>query len=403
MPIPLFALLVLAGAAIYFMTPAERVRLAQAALLSIKRGVSAARHPSASTEPFDVWLHTRTRLVIVTPLLIALHLLVFTLMLFGSGAIGDFQTVIAWGANQAPRTTNGEWWRLVASTFVHGGVFHLAATLAGLIPLGLVLERAVGRVAFAATYLAAGTLASVVSLWTIPAVDVSFGASGAIFGLYGLLLASVVWAIFNRPENKIPLLTIKRLAAAAAVFVLYNLGTDHLGTAAELTGLGTGLFAGLLISRGVTREKPAIRRAAVVVAVAAAVAIVAALPLRGIIDVRPEIAKIALLEQRTASAYDAAVEQFKLGRLPPKRLAQVIDRTILPDLQAVRSSLNALRGVPREQAPLVAAADKYFTLREQSWRRRAEGLLRANINILRDAERTERAALDVFQTFQPAS
>ncbi len=142
MPIPLFALLVLAGAAIYFMTPAERVRLAQAALLSIKRGVSAARHPSASTEPFDVWLHTRTRVVIVTPLLIALNLLVFTLMLFGSGAIGDFQTLIAWGGNQAPRTTNGEWWRLVASTFVHGGVFHLAATLAGLIPLGLVLERA---------------------------------------------------------------------------------------------------------------------------------------------------------------------------------------------------------------------------------------------------------------------
>ena len=80
----------------------------------------------------------------------------------------------------------------------------------------------------------------------------------------------------------------------------------------------------------------------------------------------------------------------------------MIDRTILPDLQSLQKKLAALRGVPREQAPLVEAANAYIRLREQSWRRRAEGLLRSNLGMLREAERTERAALEAFQKIQPA-
>ena len=53
--------------------------------------------------------------------------------------------------------------------------------------------------------------------------------------------------------------------------------------------------------------------------------------------------------------------------------------------------------MPREQAPLVAAANEYFTLREESWRRRSEALHKRNMKMLRDAELSERAALDAFQ------
>ena len=403
MATPLFALLVLSGAALYFMTAAERKRLAGTVLRAIHDAVRAMMHPPASADPFNTVLRTRTRWAIVTPLLVAAHVAVFTMMLFGAGAFGDIQTSIDWGANYAPRTTNNEWWRLIAATFVHAGVLHLAATIAGLLPLGLVLERAVGRVAFATTYVGAAVLASIVSLWTTSAISVSFGGSGGVFGLYGLLFASLVSTIVRRPEVPIPLSAAKRIAAGAAPFFLYNLLTDHLSTAAELVALGSGLSAGLVIARGVSREKPAMIRAVIVLAATAVIALATAVPLRGIIDVRPEIARVAVVEERTATAYDAAVEEFKLGRLPAKKLAQLIDRTIIPDLQGVRTRLAALRGVPREQAPLVAAAERYLTLREQSWRRRVEGLLRANINMLREAERTERAALDVLQTVQPST
>ena len=102
-----------------------------------------------------------------------------------------------WGASFGPRTTNGEWWRLVASMFVHTGTFQLLVNGAALVQLGLILERLVGHVTFAAVYFAAGLLASIVSLSDYP-MGVSSGASGAIFGLYGLLLASTAWSAVLR-------------------------------------------------------------------------------------------------------------------------------------------------------------------------------------------------------------
>jgi len=399
MPTPLFALIVLAGAAVYFMTPAERLRL----LSATRAAIHSMMHGPASVEPFDVLLRERARWAVVTPLLAAIHVIVFLMMLFDRGAFGDIQTLIAWGANFAPRTTNDEWWRLIGSTFVHGGFLHFAATMAGLVPLGLILERAVGRLAFASIYLAAGILASLVSLWTMSPTSVSFGASGAIFGVYGLLIASIGWAIVLRPEVPVPLHVVKRVAAGAVPFFLYSLATDHLTANAELAGLATGFVGGLLIARGVAREKPALGRTAIVAAATAAIALAAALPLRGIIDVRPEIARIPVLEERMTTAYDAAVSEFTLGRLPAKRLAQMIDRTIIPELQELRKRLKSLQGVPREQAPLIEAAERYFTLREQSWRRRAAGLLLSNAGMLREADRTERAALNILQNFPPAT
>ena len=317
-------------------------------------------------------------MLVVTPLLVALNTIVFIGMLFGSGAMHDPPTLIGWGVNYAPRTTNAEWWRLAGSMFVHGNIFHFVTTMAALVSLGVVLERAVGRIAFAAIYVAAGLLASVVSLWTTSPTSVSYGSSGAVFGLYGLLLASLAWAIVKRPEVGIPLITVKRLAAAAVPFFLYNLAADNLGTTSELAGLGAGFAGGLLVARGVGREKPAVVRAAWVMAAASVIVAMSAAPLRGTIDFTPEIARIAAVEERTADAYDTALANYHVGRIRAKELIQVIERTILPDLQAMHTRIAALRGVPQEQVPLAAAAREYFKLREASWRRRAEGLVKSN-------------------------
>lgn len=403
MPTPLFALIVLSAAAIYFMTPEERTRLLRRAISLLKTVAHAAMHPAPPDDPFVELLRQRTRWVVVTPLLAALHVAAFVMMAPAPSAGGDAQTAIAWGVNFAPRTTNGEWERLILSTFVHGGVLHLLATIAGLLPLGLVLERLIGRMTFAAVYLGAGLSASLVSLWMTPPTSVTFGASGAVFGLYGLLAASLIWMFIERPPVPVPLTLVQRLAGAAVPFFLYNAITDHLGRDAELAGFGTGLIGGLLIVRGLTREKPAVTRAAVLTAATAALAIAAALPLRGITDFRPHLVQIAAVEERTATAYDAAVSEFRLGRLPAKRLAQLIDRTIIPDLLGLKKKLSEVQGVPREQAPLVQAADAYIKLREQSWRRRSEGLHRANLKMLQEAERTERSALEAFQKIQPAT
>jgi rhomboid protease GluP len=399
----ILALLVLAGWAMVLMTPEERMRALRRAIALATRASHHLRHGSSQDDPLSAMLRARTGRPVVTPLLLALNALVFAGMLVGAGSLDDMQTLVAWGANHAPRTTNGEWWRLVTAMFVHTGFFHLAATSAGLAPLGVVLERAVGRFPFAAIYLASGVLANVIGLWTTSPLAAGAGPSAAVFGIYGLALATVTWGLVSGPAVPVPPATLKRIGAGAAVFFLYNVASGSLGMASEVAGLGTGLGAGLVLARGVMREKPAPRRAAAVMAATALVALAAAVPLRGIVDVRPQLAAIAEVEVLTTGAYDEAVVEFRRRRITAEDLARVIHETIVPELQAARGRLSALRGVPPEQAPLVAAAEEYFALRETSWLRRAEGLLGSDTTILRRAEETERAAIDALRRAVPLS
>src|SRR5438309_4708292 len=168
----IFFLSVVFAFVFYRMTPEERARVLQAALASIRqlkdaaaRGRSRGR---AECEPFRDALRARTPWALVTPTLVALNVAIFVFMLFGAGALSDPATLVGWGANFAPRTTNGEWWRLVTSMFVHSGMLHLLVNVAALVSIGRILERLVGRWTFAAVYLAAGVFASLVNLSIYP-------------------------------------------------------------------------------------------------------------------------------------------------------------------------------------------------------------------------------------------
>src|ERR687898_1265090 len=112
-----------------------------------------------ASAPLRDALRARTRRPVVTPAILVVNVAVFLLMLVGTGALGDADTLVGWGASVASRTTNGEWWRLVTMLFVHAGPLHLIAMVAGLVPLGLMLERLVGSVAFATMFFGAGIFA----------------------------------------------------------------------------------------------------------------------------------------------------------------------------------------------------------------------------------------------------
>jgi membrane associated rhomboid family serine protease len=378
----IFFLSVVFAFVLYRMTPEERARVFQAVLATIRqlqdaatRGRSRGR---AECEPFRDALRARTPWVLVTPTLVALNVVIFVFMLFGAGALSDPATLVRWGANFGPRTTNGEWWRLVTSMFVHSGMLHLLVNVAGLVSIGLILERLVGSLTFAAVYVAAGVFASLVSLSIYP-MGVSAGASGAIFGLYGLLLASSIWGLLHRSEVTIPLAAVKRLAPAAVVFILFNLAGDGVGSTAELTGLVAGIVCGLVLARGVSGGKSPARRVAATMAAAIAIAVASAVVLRGVTDVRPEIERVAAVEDHTAGVYRTAVERFRNGRITAAALARMIDETIVPELHAADSRLKSVHGVPQEQQPLVADAEDYFRLRLESWRLRAEGLRKTDM------------------------
>jgi membrane associated rhomboid family serine protease len=381
------------GFALYRMTAEDRERVIRAVLAAMPRLKSAAIHGRLECEPFRNALSERTPRPLVTPSLIALNVVIFIFMLFGAGALGDPATLVGWGGNFGPRTTNGEWWRLLTSLFVHPGMLHLLVNLIGLVQIGLILERLVGPFAFAAVYLAAGVFASLVDLSAYP-LAVSVGASGAIFGLYGLLLASSIWGLLHRSLVTIPLMAVKRLIPAAAVFIFYNIANDGLGVGAELAGLATGFACGLFLTRGVSDGKPSARHVAAAMAAAVVIAVAFSIPLRGVTDVRPEIERVVGLEGRTASAYQSAVDRFKKGRITAEAVAQLIDRTIEPELQAAEAHLKAVTGVPPEQQPLVASAEEYLRLRYESWRLRAESLRKTDVPTLQEARDTEPASYE---------
>jgi erythromycin esterase-like protein len=193
----------------------------------------------------------------------------------------------------------------------------------------------------------------------------------------------------------------RRLLPIGVVFILYHVLTGELGAAAMRTGLVLGLVAGAFLAReSIERHPPALRVCAVG-GLALVMAIAAAVPLRGIADVRPEMHRLVAIEDRTAHQYDTAANQFRLGAMKAKELAQLIDQSIRPELHKAKERLEALTGVPREHQPLVARAEEYLRLRDESWSLRSEALHKSSMIALRKADQAERASLDAFEKLKP--
>ncbi len=178
---------------------------------------------------------------IITPILIDLNILIFLFMVMTGVNIftPDNESMLRWGANFRPMTLDGEWWRLITSYFIHIGVFHLLMNMYALLYIGTLLEPRLGTSRFTAAYLLTGLCASLASLWW-NYLSISAGASGAIFGMYGVFLALLTTNLIERNARRAFLVSI-------AVFVLYNLlnglngGIDN---AAHIGGLISGIIIG---------------------------------------------------------------------------------------------------------------------------------------------------------------
>lgn len=188
---------------------------------------------------------------LVTQILIFSNILIFIIMVFcGFGFISfNGQDLMKWGANFRPSTINGEWWRLLTNIFLHGGIMHVVSNMFGLIIVGIFLEPLLGRAKYLLIYLLTGILASCASiLWYDHTV--SIGASGAIFGLYGVFLALLLTKVFPSEFSKAFLLS-------TLIYIGYNLLmglTGGIDNAAHIGGLLAGFIIGLIIGPGLKRK-----------------------------------------------------------------------------------------------------------------------------------------------------
>jgi membrane associated rhomboid family serine protease len=394
------ALTVVGGFAWYVMSTEERARVLHRVSAPYQSMHKVATRKSAP-DPFVAALRERTRIPLVMPGLVLLNLTLLVSMMAGSGAMADVDTLLNWGASAGPRTTNGEWSRLLTSVFVHAGPWLFLVNTLALVQAGLIVERLAGHVAFATVYLSAGVFASLAAISSSP-VTISSGASGAVAGIYGLLVAATMWGLVRKSPLTPPMRTLASLAPCAILFTLVNGISGALPIEAEIAGFMTGVLGGLVMTCGVADRKPPLQRVALAAAATLTLAVAAAVPLRGITDATSELARIVEIETRISDTYQRAVGQFRLGTMSASQLAKMIERSIMPELQAARTRLLSLSGVPAEQQGLVASAEEYLRLRDESWRLRFEALSQSSMGQLRTAEHKERASLEVLDRIRPA-
>jgi rhomboid protease GluP len=209
------------------------------------------------------WVRRGESTITLTQIFFGINVAVFLGMAFSGSTVMEFpaQELVQWGANVGAFTLRGEWWRLLTCVFVHGGLLHIAFNLWCLWDLGALSESLYGRWTFAAVYLVSGLGASLASVTWNP-YGMSVGASGAIFGLAGALIAA-----FKLGEFSVPRSALSGPLRSLMVFVVFNLAfgaasgvTDN---AAHVGGLITGLILGALVALLAPRQEQTPRRAAI--------------------------------------------------------------------------------------------------------------------------------------------
>lgn len=202
------------------------------------------------------------RAPLTTLLLVAIGVAFATELAFGLraglglGGPTDRHVLLALGANVWPLAAGGAW-RLVASLFLHIGVFHLLVNAWALLQLGGLFEGWIGARRLAIVYFLGGVCGSLASVFfTLAGSDrISAGASGAIFAVLGALIAFLARRHERlRPEARSLLL---QLLFWAGLNVYLGFTMQAIDNGGHLGGFAAGLAIGFFLrERRALREPP---------------------------------------------------------------------------------------------------------------------------------------------------
>jgi rhomboid protease GluP len=189
---------------------------------------------------------------LLTQAIVGVNVLVFLgMVLSGVSPTSPTQLqLVTWGANFAPLSLGSQPWRMLASNYVHIGIIHIFFNMWCLWNLGRLAEHIFDRWTYLLVYTASGIAGSLASLWWHPQ-GIGAGASGAIFGLAGGLIA--VLYLGHLPFAKEALKpTLRSLVMFAAYNLFFGLvpGIDN---AAHLGGLAAGLGIGAVLAGSITQ------------------------------------------------------------------------------------------------------------------------------------------------------
>jgi rhomboid protease GluP len=184
----------------------------------------------------------------VTVYLVGANVAVFVVMVLTgvSPLQPNTQQLLRWGADFGPLSLGPQPWRMLAANYLHIGIIHLFFNMWCLWNLGALAERVFDGWTYFLVYTLSGFGGSLASLWWHPMV-IGAGASGAIFGLAGALLAALYLGKLPIPREAIHK-TTKSLLLFAAYNLFFGLSAG-IDNSAHLGGLLTGFAVGAILAQ----------------------------------------------------------------------------------------------------------------------------------------------------------
>jgi membrane associated rhomboid family serine protease len=176
-----------------------------------------------------------------TTALVAINVLVYIWEVASGTRFDNSESLLSHGALLGSYViARGEWWRIITGAFMHGGLAHIALNMFALWQLGTFVEQMLGARRMLGIYTIALVGSGIAVVYFSPN-DVTVGASGAIFGLFGALLAIGV-RLGSRGRG-----LIAQTVPILLINLVFTFAVPFISKAGHVGGLVTGFLAGLVL------------------------------------------------------------------------------------------------------------------------------------------------------------
>jgi rhomboid protease GluP len=189
-------------------------------------------------------------------ILISINVIIFAFVFLLSDSLfytSDFALI---GAFSTDYVSNGYWWLLFTSNFVHIQIYHIALNMFSFYYLGRIVDEFYSRKVLLITFIFSGLLGSIFTYFASVfsgELMISVGASGGIFGVAGLLVGGTLKKI--RFGNQLPISTsdiLVPILVSLSIGIVPGLGVNNW---AHLGGLFGGIILGLLLKNDIGEYK----------------------------------------------------------------------------------------------------------------------------------------------------
>jgi|GEM_PF-2780967 len=333
------------------------------------------------------------RQALATYAISAVIVVCFVLQVVLAGGLSfDTATLYAHGAHLPMQTLAGEPWRMLSAVFLHADFGHLIGNLLTFLLLAPYVERLYGRPGLAAIFLGAGLVGSAADIFSHFST-VAVGASGAVFGVVGALLAYPL-----RRRGQLPLASMRVILAVGGLYMIWSLkqGFDGEGVnnSAHVSGLIAGFVLGLVLAPPfeIERRSPLLPLAGVgalgVVLLGCGLAFAAG---RGSDDYR--VARLIETIQSRAKDIDSACQSAqKLAQVDPVAGQAGFEAACVTGLDAIEQQVRGLS--PSDQGLRNVVAEQLAQIARRRETNQAAARVFADIARIKPADEARIAALD---------